>query len=176
MIVPAGCSDDLDNGLASSDEAGYITLNLRNVKGSRATDDTNNEDRLERAVVCLYPNGAVAATTPSYVEYFDLTANETATVKIKLSKTLASALFGDGNGTCTAYVVANLPADAPAITTSTPLAEISKFSIYSDFASMQGGLRPHLRGRLRRLRPGQLRLRKARLSLSSTPTPLWWGG
>ena len=65
MIVPAGCSDDLDNGLASSDEAGYITLNLRNVKGSRATDDTNNEDRLERAVVCLYPNGAVAATTPS---------------------------------------------------------------------------------------------------------------
>lgn len=137
MIVPAGCSDDLDNGLASGDEAGYITLNLRNVKGSRATDDANNEDRLERAVVCLYPNGAVAATTPSYVEYFDLTANETATVKIKLSKTLASALFGDGNGTCTAYVVANLPADAPAITTSTPLADISKFTIYSDFASMQ---------------------------------------
>lgn len=139
LTVTVGCSDDLGNDVTPEAEAGYITLNLRNVKSpSRAADNENNEDRIASAVICLYrTNGTAPATTPAYVEKFDISKNETATVRIKLSKTLATQLFGDGNGTCGAYVVANLPeADANGITTDIPLESIRKITISSDFASM----------------------------------------
>lgn len=141
MVAMTGCADDeIDSGLTPDNESGYISINLHASKSSRAADDTRNEDLIKSVVICLYPNGGtVAPTTPTYVEYLpDINQHQTYSVKIKLNKALASSLFGESNGTCTAYVIANLPAaDAETITLSTPLEDIKKIITNPDFASMQ---------------------------------------
>lgn len=139
-IISVGCSDDLDTGIGSGGDAGYITIKLRNSKvATRAADNTNNEDLIKSAVICLYPNGAEAAVTPSFVEYVqDIDKNQQAEVIIKLSKGLANTLFGNGDGTCTAYVIANLPAEeARKIDVNTPLESLGKIVVNPDFASMK---------------------------------------
>ncbi len=140
MLAATGCSDDdIDGGLAPEAEAGYISINLNASKSSRAADDTRNEDLIKSVVICLYPNGGTTApSTPTHVVSFDnIDKNQTHSVKIKLNKSLATGLFGNGNGSCTAYVIANLPdADAAGITTETPLEDIKKIAVNPDFASM----------------------------------------
>nr|QJR98285.1 hypothetical protein Muribac2_090 [uncultured Muribaculaceae bacterium] len=139
-IIQSGCSDDLDTGLESGENAGFITIRLRNSKiATRAADNTRNEDLIKSAVICLYPNGTEAAVTPSYVEYVkDIDKNELAEVKIKLSKSLATTLFGTGNGSCTAYVIANLPdAEASKINVDTQLSSLEQIVVNPDFASMK---------------------------------------
>lgn len=138
-ILPVGCTDELDTGIDSGDGVGFITIKLRNSKiATRAADNTRNEDLIKSAVICLYPNGTEAAVTPSYVEYVkDIDKNQLAEVKIKLSKSLSNSLFGNGDGSCTAYVIANLPdTEASKIDVNTPIASLGKIVINPDFASM----------------------------------------
>lgn len=139
-VLLASCSDELDtpSGGETGPKPGYITISLRDkAPGTRAEEadvDSLNENLISTAYVCLYPDGADDNTSPVLAQSFDLNANTTGTVEIRLRREILNALFPDNSTSCRAFVVANLPEGTvmPAQSTINNLRDIA---VTADFAS-----------------------------------------
>lgn len=139
-VLLASCSDELDtpSGSETGPKPGYITISLRDkAPGTRAEEadvDSLNENLISTAYVCLYPDGVDDNTSPVLAQSFDLNANTTGTVEIRLRREILNALFPGGSTSCKAYVVANLPEGTvmPAQSTINNLRDIA---VTADFAS-----------------------------------------
>lgn len=120
LVVAASASlwscagEDLDSGKTAAGE-GNITLTFSSARtGSRAADDTNNEDAINSLHVFLYADGATDDTPALVYQAFpSLTAKQQTTVKMSVELDDMAALIGHDlttAGTCRMVAVANLPA------------------------------------------------------------------
>ncbi len=120
LVVAASASlwscagEDLDSGKTAAGE-GNITLTFSSARtGSRAADDTNNEDAINSLHVFLYPDGATDDTPATVSQAFTgLGAKQQTTVKMSVELDVMATLIGHDlttSGTCRMVAVANLPA------------------------------------------------------------------
>lgn len=139
-MLLASCSDELDtpdNG-TTGPKPGYITISLRDkAPGTRAEEadvDTLNENLISTAYVCLYANGADDNAVPVVAQSFDLNANTTGTVEIRLRREILNALFPGNSTSCRAYVVANLPAEST-LPGQLTINNLRNIAVEADFAT-----------------------------------------
>ena len=139
-MLLASCSDELDtpdNG-TTGPKPGYITISLRDkAPGTRAEEadvDTLNENLISTAYVCLYANGADDNAVPVVAQSFDLNANTTGTVEIRLRREILNALFPGNSTSCKAYVVANLPAETT-LPGQLTINNLRNIAVEADFAT-----------------------------------------
>ena len=139
-MLLASCSDGLDtpdNG-TTGPKPGYITISLRDkAPGTRAEEadvDTLNENLISTAYVCLYANGADDNAVPVVAQSFDLNANTTGTVEIRLRREILNALFPGNSTSCKAYVVANLPAETT-LPGQLTINNLRNIAVEADFAT-----------------------------------------
>lgn len=124
---------------------GYINITLRSSKLTRATEaglDEYNENRIESAVLLLYPAdntaGSLDTSIPTVSQTFTgLDATSTTVLQVVLSDANKTTLFGnDGTKQCRAYVFTNLPAAVLSnITAATTVADIKNMTMTSPFES-----------------------------------------
>lgn len=144
LVLPAmllaSCSDELDTptGGETGPKPGYITISLRDkAPGTRAEEadvDSLNENLISTAYVCLYPDGADDNTSPVLAQSFDLNANTTWTVEIRLRREILNALFPGGSTSCKAYVVANLP-EGTVMPAQSTISNLRNIAVEADFAT-----------------------------------------
>lgn len=138
-MLLASCSDDLETpaGGESGPKPGYITITLRDkAPGTRAEEadvDALNENLISTAYVCLYTADADENATPVLAQQFDLNANTTGTIEIRLRREILNALF-PSSFNCKAYVVANLP-EGTTMPEQMTIANLRNIAIEADFAS-----------------------------------------
>lgn len=138
-MLLASCSDDLETpaGGESGPKPGYITITLRDkASGTRAEEadvDALNENLISTAYVCLYTADADENATPVLAQPFDLNANTTGTIEIRLRREILNALF-PSSFNCKAYVVANLP-KGTAMPEQMTIANLRNIAIEANFAS-----------------------------------------
>lgn len=139
-MLLASCSDELDtpSGGETGPKPGYITISLRDkAPGTRAEEadvDSLNENLISTAYVCLYPDGADDNTSPVLAQSFDLNANTTGTVEIRLRREILNALFPGGSTSCKAYVVANLP-EGTVMPAQSTIGNLRNIAVEADFAT-----------------------------------------
>ena len=107
--------EDLDSGKPGAGE-GNITLTFSSARsGSRAADDTNNEDAINSLHVFLYAADATDDAPARVSQAFTgLGAKQQTTVKMSVELDDMAALIGHDlttAGTCRMVAVANLPTD-----------------------------------------------------------------
>lgn len=138
-----GCSaDDIDSpDTPDVVGEGNVTLTFRSAKNaSRATDDTNNEDRINSLAVFLYPDGADSDTAEpvATATFAGLNKNAITTVKMSLTKEQTLKLFPDGDGSeCRLVAIANLPATT-ALPASKTVMNLRNIFIAGNFVTQQG--------------------------------------
>lgn len=139
-VLLASCSDELDtpSGGETGPKPGYITISLRDkAPGTRAVEadvDELNENLISTAYVCLYPDGSDDNTSPVLAQSFDLNANTTGTVEIRLRREILNALFPDNSTSCRAFVVANLP-EGTVMPAQSTINNLRNIAVTADFAS-----------------------------------------
>lgn len=146
VFLVAGCSDSFEqSGEENVNRDGYINITLRSSKLTRATEaglDEYNENRIESAVLLLYPAdntaGSLDTSIPTVSQTFTgLDATSTTVLQVVLSDANKTTLFGnDGTKQCRAYVFTNLPAAVLSnITAATTAADIKNMTVTSPFES-----------------------------------------
>ena len=146
VFLVAGCSDSFEqSGEENVNRDGYINITLRSSKLTRATEaglDEYNENRIESAVLLLYPAdntaGSLDTSIPTVSQTFTgLDATSTTVLQVVLSDANKTTLFGnDGTKQCRAYVFTNLPAAVLSnITAATTVADIKNMTMTSPFES-----------------------------------------
>lgn len=141
-MLLASCSDDLETpaGGESGPKPGYITITLRDkapgTRAEEADEDALNENLISSAYVCLYTADADENATPVLAQPFDLKANTTGTIEIRLRREILNALFPSFTSSvnCKAYVVANLP-KGTAMPEQMTIANLRNIAIEANFAS-----------------------------------------
>lgn len=144
LLMMAACSDDLATDYGDDDvmaEAGYITLTLSSPALEAVTRATDGDDALNENVITVadlyfYTNDntnnaiivaqgrSVQATADNSKQY---------TVKVRLSTSERTALFGSGQ-TCRVYVVANSTDENPDAT-STSINNVRARVLLTDFSA-----------------------------------------
>lgn len=148
MLIPTGCADDWEKpseDLTGTD--GYISITLRSSSLTRATEDgidKYNENKIESAVLLLYPDDGTAGSVETYLPtvsqiFRGIDSNNTTILQVVLSETAKGRLFGsNGTSQCRAYVFTNLPRNVvDGITPQTTAAEIKAMTISSPFESSE---------------------------------------
>lgn len=143
IIGLGGCSADNIVSPDSPDVVGNgnVTLTFRTARnGSRATDDSNNEDLIQSLWVFLYPDNADSETDEpvAYASFSGLTDNAVATVKLSLSDDQTDNLFpGGNNSVCRMVAIANIPAGT-LMPESKTVANLRQLAITSKFNEQKG--------------------------------------
>ncbi len=141
VVGVSACSDD-NNGLDIPQElhpeAGYITLNLNCVEGTRATEDgveTYNENKINTVTICLWANDGTkpdATAKPDYVQTFTaVNEQNSATLRIPLTEPLKKVLFESDPAKCNVFAAVNVTPPPGDFT----IAEFRKMAIASTFSS-----------------------------------------
>lgn len=145
ILLAAGCSDALDPLPGGEEDVkdGYINIKLRSSSLTRAAEaglDQYNENKIESAVLLLYPDDGTAGSLETYVPavsqtFTGIDATTTHVLHVVLSESIKNRLFGnDGSKSCRAYVFTNLPQDVLAnVNSSTTADAIKKMTVTSPF-------------------------------------------
>ncbi|MDE6697101.1 MAG: hypothetical protein K2K25_09490, partial [Muribaculaceae bacterium] len=140
----SACSDD-NNGLdipqEQHPEAGYITLNLNCVEGTRATEEgveNYNENLIRTVTLCLWADDGTkpdATAKPDYVQTFSaVNEQNSATLRVPLTEALKKVLFESDPAKCNAFAAVNVTPPVEGFT----IAELRNMTIGSTFSSQRG--------------------------------------
>ena len=144
VVGVSACSDD-NNGLdipqEQHPEAGYITLNLNCVEGTRVTEEEGvtdyNENVIRTVTICLWANDGTkpdATAKPDYVQTFSAVNEEnTATLRIPLTEPLKKVLFESDPAKCNVFAAVNVTPPTGEFT----IAELRNMAIGSTFSSQR---------------------------------------
>lgn len=84
-----GCTDNVDDP-NSGDNAGILTITLRNSNASRSTESDNSEVLIKNAVIALYPDAYGEDQPAVALQTFDaIDKSGSATVQMKLTDDLS---------------------------------------------------------------------------------------
>lgn len=143
MMVTGGCST---HDIESPDNPdiygkGNVTLTFRTAKnGSRAADNSNNEDLIKSLMVFLYTDNANSEQDEpvASASFSNLDSHAVTTVRLSLTDEQTERLFPEGNDSeCRLVALANLPANT-LLPESKTIANLRQLSITSNFNSQQG--------------------------------------
>ena len=144
VVGVSACSDD-NNGLdipqEQHPEAGYITLNLNCVEGTRVTEEEGvtdyNENVIRTVTICLWANDGTkpdATAKPDYVQTFSaVNEQNTATLRIPLTEPLKKVLFESDPAKCNVFAAVNVTPPTGEFT----IAEFRNMAIGSTFSSQR---------------------------------------
>ena len=141
------CSEETPGPVLMPDgtEAGYISLDLRSSKATRAETEpdeaTLNENLINNALVCLYPAGDRDKAVVNYISGLNIRSTDDSNdyVKVLLDNETRLKLFPGDATTCGAYVVANISqskADS-VINNFTTLDAVKNMVVYDNYANRQ---------------------------------------
>lgn len=141
VMLPSCESEELQTTFQTS-EANTLTLKLlcNDEEGSRSVDNMDNEDKIDRLDVFLYPATASFDTPAAVSRTITVTANESTTVNIPLSNDEVDVLFPNNATTCKIYVIANRP-DATTLTAGKnyTVNELKALTVTANFAVFEDG-------------------------------------
>lgn len=143
IVGVSACSDD-NNGLdipqEQLPEAGYITLNMNCVEGTRATEEgveNYNENLIQTVTICLWADDGTkpdATAKPDYVQTFNaVNEQNTATLRIPLTEPLKKVLFESDPAKCNVFAAVNVTPPTGEFT----IAEFRNMAIGSTFSSLR---------------------------------------
>ncbi len=143
ILGVTACSDDskdLNIPQEQYPEAGFITLNLNCVEGTRATEtedgvESYNENLIKTVTLCLWADDGTkpdATAKPDYVQTFtSVDAQNSATLRIPLTETLKRVLFESDPAKCNVFAAVNVNRPDGEFT----IAEFRTMTIDSEFSN-----------------------------------------
>lgn len=128
-----GCTDNVDDP-NSGDNAGILTITLRNSNASRSTESDNSEVLIKNAVIALYPDAYGEDQPAVALQTFDaIDKSGSATVQMKLTDDMVQTLFGGASGArCKLYAVANIDNLAD-VAANASISSLKSISVGSSF-------------------------------------------